>query len=89
MGPHDDEDVLELRPDVGDEGESTGLLRVFTVLNCCNVFGSVPAVFQPRSRITYLKDNRHDIVADVAFSGKLLPASHSTVKGFRLQTRTE
>ena len=29
MRPHDDEHVLELGPDVGDEGQGAGLLREY------------------------------------------------------------
>ena len=62
MGSHDDEDMLELRPDVGDEGKGTRLLQ-HTVMK---------TMMLTMYCWTYLKHNGDNIIANVTFPGQLL-----------------
>ena len=76
MGPDNDEHVLELGPDVGDEGESTRFLKAGHVLRCSEMYLNVlerTKMFLDIIISTYLEYNCDYVVTNVSFAWKLLP----------------
>ena len=73
MSPDYDEDMLELRPDVGNEGESSWLLKnkqCKDAQQCRRWFGILAFIQQTGG--TYLKDYGYNIVSYMPLSWQLL-----------------